>query len=84
MKSTMTAFAIMLALSGCSTGSADLEPIRGSITYGGHVARLNKAPVGSTMSNDFEDELGRWIQEVYVVQPDRTLKLTQRQIGQKP
>jgi len=76
--------ATTLSMSACSMGSPNLEPMPGSITYGGHVARLNKAPVGGTVSHDFEDEFGRWVQEAYVVQPDRTLALTQRQIGQKP
>jgi hypothetical protein len=82
MKLCVIASAAAIALSSCS--SAGIEPIPGSITYSGHVARLTKSPVGSAMPHEFEDQFGRFVQEVYIVQPDRTLKLVRRKVGQKP
>jgi hypothetical protein len=84
MKLRLIASAAVVALSSCSAGSGEIEPIPGSITYGGHVARLAKSPVGSAMPHEFYDQFGNFVQEVYIVQPDRTLKLVRRKVGQKP
>lgn len=84
MKPSVIASAAVIALSSCASGSGEIEPIPGSITYGGHVARLTKSPVGSAMPHEFDDEFGNFVQEVYIVQPDRTLKLVRRKVGQKP
>ncbi|NLS03265.1 hypothetical protein HGP14_07755 [Rhizobium sp. P32RR-XVIII] len=84
MKPSIIAFAAVVVLSSCSSGSVEIEPIPGSITYGRHVARLTKSPAGSVLPHEFTDNLGRWVRETYIVQPDGTLKLVRRQIGEKP
>ncbi|NLS07625.1 hypothetical protein HGP14_30645 [Rhizobium sp. P32RR-XVIII] len=84
MKLYVIASAAAIALSSCSAGSAEIEPIPGSITYGGHVARLTRSPPGSTVPHEFDNQFGNFVQEVYIVQPDRTLKLVRRKVGQKP
>ncbi|MVA38032.1 hypothetical protein GOZ89_24155 [Agrobacterium vitis] len=83
----MAAIPVMLA--GCSTGSIyttrTLEPIPGSITYNGQPkTRLVKAPVGSTVPHQFHDEYGRRVDEIYVIQSDRSLKLVNRRICRLP
>jgi hypothetical protein len=67
----------LLALAGCTT--TELQPIPGSITYGGQPStRLTKAPIGSTVSHDFYDG-SREVLETYVIEPDRSLKLVRRE-----
>lgn len=69
----------LVALAGCTTGSTELEPIPGSLTYNGQPStRLTKAPVGSTFSHDFYDG-SRQVLETYVIQPDRSVKLVRRE-----
>ena len=69
---------VILMLVGCST--SPLEPVPGSITYGGQpAARLTKAPIGSTVTNRFRDQFGQEWGERYIIQPDRSLKLVSRQ-----
>ncbi|AMD59963.1 hypothetical protein N5C66_17135 [Rhizobium pusense] len=71
----------ILALTGCTTAAPDVEPIPGSITYGGQPrTKLTKSPVGSTLSNEFVMGDGRLAIETYRVQPDRSLKLERREI----
>lgn len=71
---------LLALLTGCSTTST-VEPIPGSITYGGQPhSKLTKAPVGSTFSHDFRTEDGRIAIERYAIQPDRSLKLLDRRI----
>ncbi len=61
---------------------AGLEPIPGSITYGGQPrTKLKKAPVGSTLHNNFYGPYGERIEETYMVMPDRSLKLVARRRG---
>lgn len=63
---------------GCS--ETTIEPVPGSITYGGVPrTRLQKAPIGSTVHNYVEDR-GQRKEETYVVQPDRSLKLVRREL----
>lgn len=60
------------------TPALALEPIPGSITYGGQPAnRLQKAPVGSPVTHEFFYRGDRY-KEVYVIQADRSLKLISR------
>lgn len=85
MKHMILVAALAASLSGCtSTLSPDapgLEPIPGSITYGGQPrTRLTKAPVGSSVSHQFFDQFGYRVEERYVIQPDRSLKLVWRRI----
>lgn len=55
-----------------------VEPIPGSITYGGQPrTKLKKSPVGSSVVHRFESN-GREYEERYIVQPDRSLKLVSR------
>lgn len=72
-----------MVLSGCVVGDTSgpgLEPIPGSITYGGQPrTKLTKAPIGSTVSNYFFGPYGERIQETYIIQPDRSLKLVWRE-----
>lgn len=66
-------------LAGSSTTCASaLEPIPGSITYGGQpISRLQKAPVGSIVAHEFFRN-GHRYRETYFIQPDRSLTLSSR------
>ncbi|MGF6255331.1 hypothetical protein OKW20_002428 [Ensifer sp. LBL] len=89
MKHAFAALSVVLLLSGCtaSTGpsnltygySPNLQPIPGSITYGGQPrTKLKKAPVGSIVPHQFIDSYGRKVYETYIIEPDRSLRLTSR------
>jgi hypothetical protein len=85
LKQVVLIAALAAALGGCTaTNLSDapgLEPIPGSITYGGQPrTRLTKAPVGSSVSHQFFNEFGYRVEERYVIQPDRSLKLVWRRI----
>lgn len=74
-----------LFLSSCTSpqtlgyNPGGLEPIPGSITYGGQPrTKLTKAPVGSIVPHQFIDRFGRRVYETYVIQPDRSLLLVNR------
>lgn len=68
--------ALGIVLSGCTT--PDLEPIPGSITYGGQPrTKLTKAPVGSIVPHQFVSG-NSFVKEAYIIQPDRSLKLVRR------
>jgi hypothetical protein len=55
-----------------------LEPIPGSITYGGNtVAKLQKSPIGSSVNHRFSSGGSDYL-ERYVLMPDRSLKLVSR------
>ncbi|MGK9281377.1 hypothetical protein [Sinorhizobium meliloti] len=75
-----------VALSACTStqtvGSGPrLEPIPGSITYGGQPrTKLTKAPIGSMVPHQFFDTYGHRAYETYVINPDRSLRLTSRRI----
>jgi hypothetical protein len=73
------AVAVLAALAGAPSAFA-LEPIPGSITYGGQPhTKLQKAPVGSPVYNQFYSG-GYDYRETYIIQPDRSLKLVDRHI----
>lgn len=83
-----TAFAALLVTSCVETqpyngqSYSSLEPIPGSITYGGQPrTKLKKAPIGSTLHNNFYGPYGERIEETYMVMPDRSLKLVARRRG---
>jgi hypothetical protein len=59
MKLYFIASAAAIALSTCSSGSAEINPIPGSIRDGGHISRLTKSPAGSVLPHEFTDHLGR-------------------------
>lgn len=69
-------------LAGCSSAdSPALDPIPGSITYGGQPrTKLTKAPIGSTFEHTFTDRYGRPVVETYRIQPDRSLLLIHRYV----
>ncbi|WP_430439233.1 hypothetical protein [Shinella sp.] len=75
----LAAFAALF-LAACTTeGTRAVEPIPGSITYGGQPrTKLTKAPIGSTFEHTFNDRYGRPVVETYRIQPDRSLLLIHR------
>lgn len=79
-KLRLTPLLLSILLVSCQGGQpVDLQPIPGSITYGGQPRqRLVKSPSGSTFSHIFYDQMGRRTEETYQVQPDRSLKLIER------
>jgi hypothetical protein len=78
MRSSISFVASVLLLAGC-TNSYILEPIPGSITYGGQPRHhLTKSPIGSLVPHTFTDQWGVRTREWYILQPDRTLKLVDR------
>ncbi|PDV86441.1 hypothetical protein CO652_21455 [Rhizobium sp. H4] len=83
MKVLMPALFAAALLTGCSSGdSPALEPIPGSITYGGQPrTKLTKSPVGSAVYNQFYNDSGQRVEETYILQPDRSLKLVRRVVG---
>lgn len=76
---SLTALAFAAAvLAGCSTTSAPLEPIPGSITYNGQPrTKLTKSPIGSTFEHRFHAG-GREYVERYRIRPDRSLEIVDR------
>lgn len=55
-----------------------IEAIPGSIVFPRHPqTKLTKAPVGSPVFHQFHGD-GRKYREIYVIQPDRSLKLVNR------
>jgi hypothetical protein len=78
MKSVVFLSAVALMLASCTT--PDVEPIPGSITYGGQPrTKLTKSPIGSVVHNSFRTVTGV-AYETYIIQPDRSLKLIRREI----
>lgn len=74
------ALIFVLALAGCTTSQA-VEPIPGSIIYGGQPrTKLEKSPIGSTFKHDFRMDDGRRALETYKIAPDRSLILIRRVI----
>jgi hypothetical protein len=74
----------LLALTSCAP-PAPVEPIPGSITYGGQPSeKLTKSPIESSLSHIFFDETGRRTEETYILQPDRSLKLVERHYIEPP
>lgn len=78
MKAVVFLSAAMLMLASCTT--PDVEPVPGSITYGGQPrTKLTKSPIGSVVHNSFRTVSGV-AYETYIIQPDRSLKLIRREI----
>jgi hypothetical protein len=85
MRVAVAALAGIVILSGCTTGknysAAGVDPIPGSITYQGQPrTKLTKSPIGSTFPHDFINEFGQRVEETYMIQPDRSLKIVHREI----
>jgi hypothetical protein len=71
-------------LAGCTTAknfsAPGLDPIPGSIIYRGQPqTKLTKSPIGSTFPHDFIDQYGQQVEETYMIQPDRSLKIVHRE-----
>jgi hypothetical protein len=78
MKSLIALGAAAIWLASCTT--PEVEPVPGSITYGGQPrTKLTKSPIGSVVHNSFRYGSGI-AYETYVIQPDRSLKLIRRDI----
>ena len=74
----MTKTFALLATLLLATPALALEPIPGSITYGGGPrSKLQLSPVGSTVVHRFRSD-GMEYEERYVLQPDRSMKLVYR------
>jgi hypothetical protein len=68
---------VVLAVSSCV--ATEIEPIPGSITYGGQPrTKLTKSPIGSTFTHLLTDDYGCQAQETYRIEPDRSLRLLSR------
>ncbi|MDX0695713.1 hypothetical protein FB004_103126 [Sinorhizobium medicae] len=84
MKRALPAVFAALLLGACTSSPSalrELEPIPGSITYGGQPrTKLTKAPVGSIVPHEFFTQQGGLARETYVIQQDRSLKLVRRYI----
>ncbi|WP_184701678.1 hypothetical protein [Rhizobium lusitanum] len=66
-------------LAACNT-TAPLQPIPGSITYGGQPhTKLTQSPPGTRIAHRFTNQWGQDIYETYILQPDRSLKLVSRE-----
>ena len=77
---TAAVAASFLPAGGNTRDTAEVKPIPGSITYGGQPrTKLTKSPPGSVVHNSFYDSTGTKQLETYILQPDRTLKLTRRE-----
>ncbi|KAA1177804.1 hypothetical protein FP026_21605 [Rhizobium tropici] len=71
-------------LAACTT-SEPLQPIPGSITYGGQPhMKLTQSPPGSQFQHHFTNQWGEDVVETYIIQPDRSLKLSNRQVMSPP
>ncbi|QRM56554.1 hypothetical protein [Sinorhizobium sp. BG8] len=80
MRKAIIAAACITSLAAC-TSYAPVEPIPGSITYGGQPrTKLTKSPVGSRFEHQFITDMGGMAFETYVIQPDRSLLLVNRYI----
>jgi hypothetical protein len=70
-------------LAGCTAtnfSSPGIDPIPGSIIYRGQPnTKLTKSPIGSTFPHNFIDQYGDQVEETYMIQPDRTLKIVHRE-----
>jgi len=79
---TMKPFVALLLcaplLAACNT-TESLQPIPGSITYGGQPhTKLSESPIGSRIQHSFTNQWGQDVYETYILQPDRSLKLVSR------
>ncbi len=70
--------ATLIAAATGSAGFADVQPIRGSITYDNAQIQLEKHPAGSLFFHTFTDGDGRDVREIYRVNLDKTVTLVGR------
>lgn len=96
MRTIIAIAGLVVALAGCTADGVGrpspyleigpgVDPIPGSITYGGQPrTRLTKSPIGSVVNHQFRNEFGQRVEERYILQPDRSLKLVSRRIYREP
>lgn len=86
MRNRLLLLLLPLALTACAASpSVTVQPIPGSITYGGQPRqKLMKSPIGSMVPHVFYDDTGRRTEETYILQPDRSLKLVERHYVEPP
>lgn len=78
MRKAILAATLAAVLATC-TAMPEISPIPGSITYGGQpTTKLTKAPVGSVVHHQLNDQYGKRAEETYIIQPDRSLRLVRR------
>lgn len=78
MWKAILAATLAAGLTACNA-MPEIAPIPGSITYGGQPAtKLIKAPVGSVVHHQLNDQYGKRAEETYIIQPDRSLRLVRR------
>jgi hypothetical protein len=79
MKPYLVLVPLLFLLAACDQTTGGLQPIPGSITYGGQpTQKLTKSPIGSQLPHIFTDQWGERVKETYIIQPDRSLKLVDR------
>ncbi len=79
MKLLACLVAVASLASACTSTSSGVEPLPGSLTYGGQPStRLTKAPIGSTVTHQFRDQFSQEWGERYIIRPDRSLMLVSR------
>ncbi|MGY5806209.1 hypothetical protein ACXHXG_00750 [Rhizobium sp. LEGMi198b] len=72
-------------LAACTTNDQSLQPIPGSITYGGQPRlKLTLSPPGTRLPHHFVNQWGQDVYETYIIQPDRSLKLVSREEITRP
>ncbi|SMC56830.1 hypothetical protein [Rhizobium sp. RU36D] len=72
------AAATLIAVLAGSSAAFALEPIPGSLTYGGANVQLQKAPAGSSFEHAFITSTGDRAIETYRVNADKTVTLVTR------
>lgn len=70
----------ILAAPLATSAAAAMQPIPGSITYGGAQPRLEQAPAGSNFFHTFYLN-GTEVHEIYKVNPDRTVSIVSRSMS---
>jgi hypothetical protein len=73
------AAALLTTLAGTTVAFA-VQPIPGSITYGGAQPRLEQAPAGSNFFHTFYLN-GSEVHEIYKVNADRSVSIVSRSIS---
>lgn len=79
----MSTFAVLIGALATTTAcsASALEPIPGSITYGGQPrTKLVRAPIGSTITHRFYNRFGKEVHEVYRIGENRDLRLIRRRV----
>ena len=75
-----TIAAALLTTIAAASAAFAIEPVPGSITYGGAQPRLEQAPAGSNFFHTFYLN-GSEVHETYKVNADRTVSLVARSVS---